>query len=53
MSFRILSISYDQNVLNTRQLLLEQRGYVVVSAFLLKVLSKLYNAAKMEITISL
>jgi CheY-like chemotaxis protein len=32
MPFRILSVSYDRNLLATRQLLLEQQGYSVVSA---------------------
>ena len=30
---RILSVSYDQSLLYTRQLILEQHGYDVVSAF--------------------
>ena len=32
MSQRILSVSYDQSLLATRRMLLEQRGYMVVSA---------------------
>ena len=33
MSKRILSVSYDQNLLTTRGLLLEREGYEVCSAF--------------------
>ena len=33
MSKRILSVSYDQNLLTTRGLLLQREGYVICSAF--------------------